>query len=126
MGATDESTSPATPTNTTSNILDDLGSLSLSTSPPHPAQAALPPPQNHLATVNPIASPPAQNQSDSFAPLGSSPPAAAPANNMNDLLGLFGGGEQNNGVFAGSNVWNDIPQPQKNKTKSNEDILGLF
>ena len=112
--ATEESaTSPTTSNNTTSNILDDLGGLSLSTSSPAPpSQVASSPPQ--------------------FTPIGSPPPPTAPTNNMDDLLGIFGGtGQSNGGGFGGANVWSDIPQqngsqpPTKSKP-TNEDILGLF
>jgi hypothetical protein len=119
-GAADESVpSPTAPNNTTSNILDDLGSLSLSASP---ATAAPPPSQL-------TASPPV-SQFNALSEFGSPPPNAA-TNNMNDLLGIFGGAAQNGGGFGGENVWSDIaqqngPQTQQTKSKTNEDILGLF
>ena len=107
--------SPTIPNNTTSNILDDLGGLSLSTSSPAPpSQVASPPPQSQFASPTP------QTQF-------TSPPAST--NNMDDLLGIFGG-QSNGGGFAGENVWSHIPRQngaQTNKNKSsNEDILGLF
>ena len=115
------------PNNTTSNILDDLSGLSLSTSSPAlPSQVASPPPQIQLGSPPPqtqFTSPPAQSQ---FSPV-TSPPAST--NNMDDLLGIFGG-QSNGGGFGGENVWSDIPRQngaQTNKNKSsNEDILGLL
>jgi hypothetical protein len=81
----------------------DLGGLSVSNSPTPPTQ-------------------PAAQYGASF----NSPPPTTPANNMNDLLGVFGGTNQN-GAFEGENVWSDIPQQNGTQTnKSNEDILGLF
>ena len=109
MGAVTEETvgSPTAP-NKTSNILDDLGSLSLNTSAP-PAQ---------------IASPAVQNQ------FIASPVASTPTNNMNDLLGIFGGSGQSNPAFGGENVWGDMPPqngaPATKGKPTNEDILGLF
>jgi hypothetical protein len=59
-----------------------------------------------------------------------SPPPSTVGNNMDDLLGIFGGGGQSNNAFGGANVWNDQPQQngtQAGKSKStNDDILGLF
>jgi len=119
--------SPTVPNNTTSNILDDLGSLSLSSSTPvPPSQVASPPPPTGVMAPSPA--------SGVMSPINqfSSPPITA-QNNMNDLLGIFGGGGQGNGF--GANVWSDAPQQngaqaqvqaQPNKPKSNEDILGLF
>jgi hypothetical protein len=110
----------------TSNILDGLGGLSLSTSSPAPpSQVASSPSQTQFTT------PPVQTQFTSSPPQSrisqvTSPPAST--NNMDDLLGIFGG--QSNGGFGGENVWSDNPQQngaQPNKSKSsNEDILGLF
>ena len=119
----DSTASSATPT---SNILDGLGGLSLSTSSPTPpSQVTTSPPQTQFAT------PPVQTQFTSLPPQSrSSQVTSSPAstNNMDDLLGIFGG--QSNGGFGGENVWSDIPQQngaQPNKSKSsNEDILGLF
>jgi hypothetical protein len=100
-GATEEvAPSPTVPRNP-SSILDDLGSLSISTSP---------------VVAPPSASP----------PLTTAP--AQPASNMNDLLGIFDAPVQNGGGLNGGNVW-DAPQnnaPSTQKTKTNEDILGLF
>jgi len=55
---------------------------------------------------------------------------------MDDLLGLFGGagGQVNAGTnaFGGENVWGDLGQQNgsdqsaSGKSKTNEDILGLF
>jgi AP-1 complex subunit beta-1 len=110
MGAATEETvgSPTVPNKTTSNILDDLGGLSLNTSAP-PAQ---------------VASPPVQNQ------FIASPVASTPTNNMNDLLGIFGGSGQSNTAFGGENVWGDLPPqngaPATKGKPTNEDILGLF
>jgi hypothetical protein len=110
MGTATEETvsSPTVPNKTTSNILDDLGSLSLNTSAP-PAQ---------------VASSPAQNQ------FIASPVTSTPTNNMNDLLGIFGGSGQSNTAFGGENVWGDMPPqngaPATKGKPTNEDILGLF
>jgi AP-1 complex subunit beta-1 len=109
-GATEETTSsPTAPNKTVSNILDDLGGLSLDKSSAPPVQEASPPNQF-------IGSP--------------APATAAPTNNMNDLLGIFGGSGQSNAAFGGENVWGDISAqngPPAAKSKStNEDILGLF
>jgi len=110
MGAATEETvgSPTVPNKTTSNILDDLGGLSLNTSAP-PAQ---------------VASPPVQNQ------FIASPVVSTPTNNMNDLLGIFGGSGQSNTGFGGENVWGDMPPqngaPATKGKPTNEDILGLF
>jgi hypothetical protein len=115
----EDSASPTIPDATSSNILDELGSLSLSasTSPPPASQVMSPPIQ--------VAPPPPRSQFTSPGPL-----ANAPTNNMDDLLGIFGGAGGQNGAFGGANVWSDSsPQngTQTNKKpSSNEDILGLF
>jgi hypothetical protein len=95
--------SPTIANNTTSNILDDLGSLSITSNSPAPPRAM------------------------------ASPVLPSPSgNNMNDLLGLFGAGGQSNGLFGGENVWSDTPQQngtgakQEKGKQTNEDILGLF
>lgn len=109
MGAPTEETvgSPTVPNKTTSNILD-LGSLSLNTSAP-PAQVTSPTVQSHI---------------------GSPVVASTPTNNMNDLLGIFGGSGQSNTAFGGENVWGDMPPqngaPATKGKPTNEDILGLF
>ena len=124
MSATAEETvaSPTTANHTTSNILDDLGSLSLSSTPAPPTQVSSPP---RTGIMSP--QPPANNIMSPASQV-TSPPLSAQNTNMNDLLGLFGANNQGNGF--GANVWNDSPQtdgPQTdNKPKSNEDILGLF
>jgi AP-1 complex subunit beta-1 len=110
LGATQENTN-----NATSNVLNDFNSLVIAPSPAPPSQVASPPP------IRP--------QSISPAPKVGSPPP--PTNNMDDLLGIFGGISAND-TFGGANVWTDVPQQngsqtQPIKTKStNEDILGLF
>jgi len=100
LGRTDETPTPSTPT----SILDDLGSLSLSSASP------------------PLAAP--QVTSPSIPSQFASPtsPIASGNNNMDDLLGIFG--------QPGNTGFNGIPQQngsqsQQNK-QSNEDILGLF
>jgi hypothetical protein len=110
-GATEETTSsPTAPNKTVSNILDDLGGLSLDKASAPPAPEASPPPNRFIGSP--------------------APAAAAPTNNMNDLLGIFGGSGQSTAAFGGENVWGDIPAqngPPAAKSKStNEDILGLF
>ena len=115
----EDSASPTIPNPTSTNILDELGGLSLSTttSSPPTSQVMSPPIQ--------VASPPPRSQ---FTSPG--PPVNAPTNNMDDLLGIFGGAGGQNGAFGGENVWGDSsPQngAQTNKKPaSNEDILGLF
>jgi hypothetical protein len=118
----EESTSPTIPNTTPTNILDDLGGLSLSTS-------TSPPPQ-----VSQVMSPPLQVASPPLSQFSSGPPSAGPTNNMDDLLGIFGGGGQN-GAFGGTNVWSDTSTSSSaaqngaqtnKKPASNEDILGLF
>ena len=125
--AEDRVASPSIPNNTTTNILEDLGSLSLSSSPAPPSQVTSPP---HAQFGSTFGSPPTTAPTTQFeSAFGSLPPTTlAPANNMNDLLGVFGGAGQNSGGFGGENVWSDIPQQngtQPNKS-TNEDILGLF
>lgn len=100
LGRTDETPTPSTPT----SILDDLGSLSLSSASP------------------PLAAP--QVTSPSIPSQFASPtsPIASGNNNMDDLLGIFG--QQGNTGFNGIPQQNGS-QSQQNK-QSNEDILGLF
>jgi hypothetical protein len=124
MGTTEESTtSPTIPNNTPTNILTDLGGLSLSTSSPAPQSQVSSP-----STLSQFTSPPLQSQ---VTPMAAPPRSNAPSNNMDDLLGIFGGaGQSNVGGFGDENVWSDIPQqngsqPAKKKP-TNEDILGLF
>jgi len=121
-GVTEESVvnTPTTPNSITTNVLDQLGGLSLNPTAPTTRVTS---PQT-TSPLNQFASP--QNQF-----IASPPPV--PTNNMDDLLGIFGGGGgQANAGFGGTNVWNDTPQqngsqpaPTKNKP-TNEDILGLF
>jgi hypothetical protein len=119
--AADESVkSPTVPNHTTSNILDDLGSLSLSSTSAPPQVTSSAPPSGYMSSQPP---------SGVMSPISqvTSPPVTAQNTNMNDLLGLFGASNQGNGF--GANVWSDAPQSngaQPNKSKSNEDILGLF
>ena len=86
-----------------------------------------PPLSGVMSPPTQVASPPPRSQFTSHGP-----PANAPANNMDDLLGIFGGGAgEQNGAFGGVNVWSDIPpqngaQTAKKPASSNEDILGLF
>lgn len=123
----EDTASPTTPNAAPSNILDELGGLSLSTTtyPPPGSQVMSPPLSSVMSPPLQAASPPPRSQ---FTSPG--PPTTAPANNMDDLLGIFGGAGGQNGAFGGGNVWSDTPPqngPQTNKKpSSNEDILGLF
>jgi hypothetical protein len=126
--------SPTIPNQTTSNILDDLGALSLSSSPPQQQRGTSPPVLPQVSSPPPDHSP--------FATLTSlhAPQPAAPApSSMDDLLGIFGGGggPVNGGAkgFGGENVWGDVGGQQHGnaaqstsgaKSQTNEDILGLF
>jgi hypothetical protein len=123
--------SPTIPNNTTSNILDDLGGLSLSSAPPQQQPVTSP--------VGPqVSSPPPDPFSSLMSPHAPQPAAPAP-NSMDDLLGIFGGsgGPLNGGAnaFGGENVWGDVSVQQHGKaaqptsgakSQTNDDILGLF
>jgi hypothetical protein len=98
VGST-EIPSPTVP-NHPSSILEDLGSLSISSSP--------------------VVGPPVSKSP----PLAASSPVSAPASNMNDLLGIFEAPGQNGGNAWESGQNNAGTAQGKNKT--NEDILGLF
>jgi AP-1 complex subunit beta-1 len=88
----------------TGNILDDLGSLSMSSSPVPPASQ--------------IASP----LSGAMSPQPTASPTAT-TNNMADLLGVF---SSQSSLPSGTDIWGSIPTQESQKQKSTTDILGLF
>jgi hypothetical protein len=129
--------SPTVPSTTTSNILDDLGGLSLSSSPLPQPQVTSPPIPPQVSSPPPDPSP---FSSLSTLSLAHAPQLAVAApSSMDDLLGIFGGGGGQvpggtNG-FGGQNMWGDVRGQQHEnsaqslsgaKNQTNEDILGLF
>lgn len=129
--------SPTAPNTTTSNILDDLGSLSLVSSPPQQQRVTSPPIPPQVSSPPPDPSPFASLST--LSSVHATQPAAAAPSNMDDLLGIFGGGggPVNAGAngFGGENVWGDVAGQQHGnaaqsttgaKSQTNEDILGLF
>lgn len=54
-------------------------------------------------------------------------PTTGPSNNMDDLMGLFGGNGGGLDGFEGLSLGGGAqPPPQQQKKSTNEDILGLF
>jgi hypothetical protein len=129
--------SPIVPSKTTSNILDDLGGLSLSSSPLPQPQVTSPPIPPQVSSPLPDPSPFASLSTLGLAhaPLS----AVAAPSSMDDLLSIFGGGggqvPRGTNGFGGQNVWGDVRDQQHEntaqsssgvKSQTNEDILGLF